>query len=177
MFENFGPKTRKIIVSTNIADTSITVPGIKYIIDPGYVKQKIFNPDTGIENLEIVRISQSAAQQRAGRAGRIESGKCYRLYPKIVFEEMSIDTVPEIQRSNLSNVILYLKVLGINDVIDFDYIDPPPKEGIINALKVLYALGALDKNGEITKIGRKMCEFPLEPSLVYNIYLYIIIIL
>lgn len=87
---------------------------------------------------------------------------------------MAVDTVPEIQRSNLSNVILYLKVLGINDVIDFDYIDPPPKEGIINALKMLYALGALDKNGEITKIGRRMCEFPLEPCLVYYIVLYYI---
>lgn len=76
------------------------------------------------------------------------------------------DTVPEIQRSNLANVILYLKVLGVKDVLEFDYIDPPPKDGIINALKVLYALGALDKYGDVTKIGRRMCDFPLEPCLV-----------
>ncbi|OQS00448.1 pre-mRNA-splicing factor ATP-dependent RNA helicase [Achlya hypogyna] len=158
-------RDRKVIVCTNIAETSLTVDGVKYVVDAGFTKQKVYNPERGLESLVVVPISQVSAQQRAGRAGRTSAGKCYRLYSKQSYETMLPETVPEIQRSNLANTILYLKVLGIHDVVGFDYLDPPAEDAIVDALRQLYILGALDERGVVTATGKDMAQFPLEPRL------------
>jgi ATP-dependent RNA helicase DHX8/PRP22 len=113
VFERVAPGTRKLIVCTNIAETSVTVQGVRYVIDPGFVKQKEFHPALGIDTLRVVPISQVSAQQRAGRAGRTAPGKCYRLYTKEGYAEMPPETVPEIARTNLANTVLFLKALGV----------------------------------------------------------------
>ena len=111
-------------------------------------------------------ISQAQARQRAGRAGRTGPGKCYRLYTEIAYRnEMLPNPIPEIQRTNLANTILTLKAMGVNDLISFDFMDPPPAATMITALEQLYALGALDDEGLLTRIGRKMADFPLDPPL------------
>lgn len=165
IFENVPSGVRKIIVATNIAETSLTIANIRYVVDAGYVKQKVYNPAKGMEALVVVPISKVSAQQRAGRAGRTAEGKCYRLYSKESYHEMMKETVPEIKRSNLANTILYLKVLGIDDVIGFRYLDPPQVDAIEDALVQLHLLGAIDKNGNVTPIGKQLSLFPLEPNL------------
>jgi HrpA-like RNA helicase len=162
----FVPTTksiRKIIVATNIAQTSVTVPGIRYVVDCGFVKQKQYDPKTGINALLVVPISQAAATQRAGRAGRTESGKVYRLYSRQAFEEMSEVTVPEIKRSSLVATILYLLRVGVQDVLNFDFLDPPEPEAIVSALKHLFLLSAIDEHGHLTHTGKIMAEMPISP--------------
>ncbi|KAK6459540.1 P-loop containing nucleoside triphosphate hydrolase protein [Scheffersomyces xylosifermentans] len=164
IFEPTPPNSRKVVLATNIAETSITIDGIAYVIDPGYVKQNVYNPLTGMESLVVVPCSRASADQRAGRAGRIGPGKCFRLYTKWSFyNELELNPVPEILRVNLISVILLLLSLGINDLINFDFMDPPSNDTIIKALELLYALGALNSKGQLTKLGRKMNEFPLDP--------------
>jgi len=137
-----------------------------YVIDTGFCKQKTYDPRTGMESLIVTPISKASAQQRAGRAGRTAPGKCFRLFTKWAYEnELEENTIPEIQRTNLGNVVLLLKSLGINDLLHFDFMDPPPAETLIRALEQLYALGALNDRGELTKMGRRMAEFPLDPQL------------
>lgn len=166
IFEETPEGARKVVLATNIAETSLTIDGIKYVIDPGFCKQKSYNPRTGMESLIVTPISKAAAQQRAGRAGRTSPGKCFRLYTAWSFQhEMEDNTVPEIQRTNLGNAVLMLKSLGINDLINFDFLDPPPAETLLRALEQLYALAALNDRGELTKLGRRMAEFPLDPML------------
>ena len=166
IFEPTPPGARKVVLATNIAETSITIDGIKYVIDPGFSKQKSYNPRTGMESLIVTPISKASANQRAGRAGRTQPGKCFRLYTSYAFNhELEDNTIPEIQRTNLGNVVLLLKSLGINDLIHFDFMDPPPAETLIRALEQLYALGALNDRGELTKLGRRMAEFPVDPQL------------
>ena len=166
IFEPAPPGGRKVVLATNIAETSLTIDGIIYVIDPGFCKQKSYNPRTGMESLIVTPCSQAAAKQRSGRAGRVAHGKCFRLYTAWAYtNELEENTVPEIQRTNLGNVVLMLKSLGINDLIHFDFMDPPPAETLIRALEQLYALGALNDRGELTKMGRKMAEFPLDPML------------
>ncbi|KAH9460012.1 hypothetical protein MJO29_003953 [Puccinia striiformis f. sp. tritici] len=166
IFEPTPDRARKVVLATNIAETSITIDGVVYVIDPGFVKQNSYNPRTGMESLVVVPCSRAAANQRAGRAGRVAPGKCFRLYTKSAYmKELDEDTVPEIQRTNLANVVLLLKSLGINDLIGFDFLDPPPGDTLIRALDLLYALGAFNDRGELTKIGRKMAEFPMDPML------------
>ncbi|KAK1942377.1 putative pre-mRNA-splicing factor ATP-dependent RNA helicase mog-5 [Phytophthora citrophthora] len=158
-------RVRKVIVATNIAETSLTIDGVRYVVDCGFTKQKVYNPVRQMESLVVVPISKVSAQQRAGRAGRTASGKCYRLYNKASYEEMAQETVPEIQRTNLANTVLYLKILGIQDVLGFQYLDPPDEDSLLDALKQLYVLGALDATGEATPLGKLMSAFPLEPKL------------
>ena len=161
-----GENERKIILATNIAETSITINGIVYVIDCGFAKQMSFNPRNGLETLAVAPISKASAKQRAGRAGRVGPGKCFRLYTSYSYQhELDSDNIPEIQRTNLSSVVLLLKSLGIDDLLHFDFIDPPPNEILIRALEQLYALGALNNEGDLTKLGRKMAEFPLDPCL------------
>ncbi len=158
--------SRKVVIGTNIAETSITIDGIYYVVDPGFVKQNCYNAKTGMDQLMVVPISQAAARQRAGRAGRTGPGKCYRLYTEEAFNnEMLLNTVPEIQRTNLGNTVLTLKAMGINDLLGFDFMDPPPPQTLITAMESLYSLGALDEEGLLTRLGRKMAEFPLEPQM------------
>ncbi|XP_058737040.1 probable pre-mRNA-splicing factor ATP-dependent RNA helicase DEAH4 [Vicia villosa] len=162
------PNCRRIIVATNIAETSLTVDGVVYVIDSGYVKQRQYNPSSRMYSLEVVQISKVQANQRAGRAGRTRPGKCYRLYPSQLYQDEFLDvTVPEIQRSSLAGSVLYLKSLDLPDIdiLKFDFLDSPSSESLQDALKQLYLIDAIDENGAITSIGRKMAELPLEPSL------------
>uniref|UniRef100_A0A668T9R3 RNA helicase n=1 Tax=Oreochromis aureus TaxID=47969 RepID=A0A668T9R3_OREAU len=166
IFNPTPPGARKVVVATNIAETSLTIDGIIYVIDPGFCKQKSYNARTGMESLIVTPCSRASANQRAGRAGRVAAGKCFRLYTAWAYKhEMEETTVPEIQRTNLGNVVLLLKSLGINDLIHFDFMDPPPHETLVLALEQLYALGALNHLGELTKLGRRMAELPVDPML------------
>lgn len=161
-----GPPGRKIIVSTNIAETSLTIDGVVYVIDPGFSKQKVYNPRARVESLLVTPISKASAQQRAGRAGRTRPGKCFRLYTEKAFQkDLQDNTYPEILRSNLSAVVLQLKKLGIDDLVHFDFMDPPAPETLMRALEQLNYLGALDDDGNLTKVGHLMSEFPLDPQL------------
>ncbi|KAF3605874.1 hypothetical protein DY000_02048879 [Brassica cretica] len=166
IFEPTPEGARKVVLATNIAETSLTIDGIKYVVDPGFSKMKSYNPRTGMESLLITPISKASATQRAGRAGRTSAGKCYRLYTAFNYNnDLEENTVPEVQRTNLASVVLALKSLGIHDLINFDFMDPPPAEALVKALELLFALGALNKLGELTKAGRRMAEFPLDPML------------
>ena len=166
VFEPTPPGARKVVLATNIAETSLTIDNIIYVIDPGFNKQNSYNARTGMESLIVVPVSKASANQRAGRAGRVAAGKCFRLYTAWAYQhELEQNTVPEIQRVNLGNVVLLLKSLGINDLIHFDFLDPPPHETLVLALEQLYALGALNHMGELTKLGRRMAEFPVDPMM------------
>ena len=165
IFKQHDKGVRRVIVSTNIAATSVTVDGVVYVIDSGYVKQLSFNPRTGLDVLAVVPISKSEAEQRAGRAGRTEPGQCHRLYSQSFYQSMIENTVPEIQRASLSSVILDFKCMAITNVIEFDYLDPPEERMIAEALKQLYYFEAIDDKGHVTELGRQLVQFPLQPSL------------
>ncbi|CAL3964259.1 unnamed protein product [Diplocarpon coronariae] len=166
IFDKAAPGVRKVIVATNIAETSLTVDGIMYVVDAGYSKLKVYNPRMGMDTLQITPISQANASQRAGRAGRTGPGKAYHLFTEAAFkDEMYIQTIPEIQRTNLANTVLLLKSLGVKDLLDFDFMDPPPQDTITTSLFDLWALGALNNIGDLTEVGRKMTAFPMDPSL------------
>lgn len=166
VFEPAPENTRKVIVSTNIAEASVTIDGIAYVIDCGFVKLRAFNPKTGIETLTATPVSKASATQRAGRAGRTKPGKCYRLYTQAAYVSLPEATVPEIQRSNLAPIILQLKALGIDNVLRFDFLTPPPAELIIRALELLYSLGAVDDYAKLTRpLGVRMAELSVEPMM------------
>ncbi|KAJ4880660.1 hypothetical protein Rs2_37715 [Raphanus sativus] len=166
IFDPPPPGTRKVVVATNIAEASLTIDGIYYVVDPGFAKQNVYNPKQGLESLVITPISQASAKQRAGRAGRTGPGKCYRLYTESAYRnEMPPTSIPEIQRVNLGMTTLTMKAMGINDLLSFDFMDPPQPQALISAMEQLYSLGALDEEGLLTRLGRKMAEFPLEPPL------------
>jgi ATP-dependent RNA helicase DHX8/PRP22 len=166
IFDPAPPGSRKVVIATNIAETSITIDEIYYVVDPGFVKQNAYDPKLGMDSLVVTPISQAQANQRAGRAGRTGPGKCFRLYTEAAYQsEMLPTTIPEIQRQNLSTTILMLKAMGINDLLHFDFMDPPPINTMLTALEELYALSALDDEGLLTRLGRKMADFPMEPSL------------
>ena len=170
IFEPTPPKARKVVLATNIAETSLTIDGIVYVIDPGFVKENVYNARTGMESLVVTPCSRASANQRSGRAGRVAPGKCFRLYTKFAFHnELDESTMPEIQRTNLNSVVLLLMSLGITDLMDFDFMDAPPAETLIRALENLYALGALNDKGALTKLGRQMAEFPTDPMLARSI--------
>jgi len=172
VFDPPSPSVRKVVVATNIAATSLTIEGIRYVVDSGFVKQLSYNPRTRLDSLNVVLISRSEAIQRAGRAGRTAPGKCFRLFSKEVYDTaMTEETIPEIQRTSLGHVILHLKSMGIHDVLGFQYIDPPEERMILEALKQLYFFGALDSGGNVTSLGRQMAEFPLSPGLSRNVIL------
>lgn len=166
VFEEAPEDTRKVIFATNIAEASVTINGILYVIDCGFVKLRAYNPTTGIETLTATPVSKASATQRAGRAGRTKPGKCFRLYTENDFLSLEEATIPEIQRSNLAPVILQLKALGIDNIVRFDFITPPPAELIIRALELLYSLGALDDYAKLTKpLGTRMAELAVEPMM------------
>nr|XP_051200232.1 probable pre-mRNA-splicing factor ATP-dependent RNA helicase DEAH5 [Lolium perenne] len=166
IFEPTPPGKRKVVVATNIAEASITIDGIYYVVDPGFAKVNVYNPKRGLDSLTITPISQASAKQRAGRAGRTGPGKCYRLYTESAYRnEMPPTSTPEIQRINLGWTVLNMKAMGINQLGAFDFMDPPAPQALISAMEQLYSLGALDEEGLLTKLGRKMAEFPQEPPL------------
>ncbi|KAI5620744.1 putative ATP-dependent RNA helicase DHX40 isoform X1, partial [Silurus asotus] len=166
IFQPAPAGVRKCVVATNIAATSLTINGVRYIVDSGFVKQLNHNSRVGLDILDVVPISKSEAQQRAGRSGRTAPGKCFRIYNKEFWEKcMPEYTVPEIQRTSLTSVVLTLKCLGVHDVIRFPYLDHPEERFILDALKKLYQFDAIDRKGNVTSLGRLMIEFPLPPGL------------
>ncbi|KAK3270343.1 hypothetical protein CYMTET_21256, partial [Cymbomonas tetramitiformis] len=166
IFQQAEGGQRKCIVSTNIAETSLTVDGILYVVDSGFCKQKIYNPKMGMDALQVFPCSQAAVNQRSGRAGRTGPGMCYRLYTEHAFRNEMLDSnVPEIQRTNLGNVVLLLKSLNVDNLLEFDFMDPPPQDNILNSMYQLWILGALDNTGGLTPLGKTMVEFPLDPPL------------
>ncbi|OBT75854.1 ATP-dependent RNA helicase DDX35 [Pseudogymnoascus sp. 05NY08] len=166
VFEPAPENTRKVIFSTNIAEASVTIDGIIYVVDSGFVKFRAFNPTTSIETLTATPISKASATQRAGRAGRTKPGKCFRLYTESDFNSLPQSSIPEIQRSNLAPVILQLKALGIDNIARFGFFTSPPAELVIRALELLYSLGALDTYAKLTRpLGVRMAELAIEPML------------
>ncbi|XP_016666233.1 probable pre-mRNA-splicing factor ATP-dependent RNA helicase DEAH9 isoform X1 [Gossypium hirsutum] len=158
---------RKVVISTNIAETSLTLEGIVYVVDSGFSKQRFYNPISDIENLVVAPISKASARQRAGRAGRLRPGMCYRLYTEEYFlNEMSVQGIPEIQRSNLVSCVIQLKALGIDNILGFDWPASPSPESMIRALEVLFSLGVLDDDAKLTSpVGFQVAEIPLEPMI------------
>lgn len=166
VFEEAPENFRKVIFATNIAEASVTIEGIVYVVDCGFVKLRAYNPKTGIESLTATPISKASAAQRAGRAGRTRPGKCFRLYTEEAYQSLPDANVPEIQRSNLAPFILQLKALGIDNVLRFDFLSPPPAELMTRALELLYSLGALDDYAKLTKpLGLRMAELAVEPMM------------
>jgi ATP-dependent RNA helicase DHX8/PRP22 len=165
VFEPTPKGQRKVVLATNVAETSITIDGLFYVVDCGFCKQNSYNSKTGVSQLQIVPISRAQAEQRAGRAGRIGPGMCFRLYTEDQYtNDMAAVSIPEIQRSNLTNTVLQLRAVGIADLTNFEFVDPPPKEMLVGALQKLHYLGALDGDGMLTDLGSRMANLPLEPS-------------
>ncbi|KOX74135.1 putative ATP-dependent RNA helicase DHX35 [Melipona quadrifasciata] len=170
VFWRAAKDTRKVIVATNIAETSITIPNIVYVIDCGFVKIPWYEAETQTNSLVIVPVSKASADQRAGRAGRVQTGKAYRLYTEEAYSELFEATPPEMQRSDLAPAILQLKALGIDNVLRFNFPSAPPSKNLLTGLELLYALGAIDNNGELTMpLGMTMAEMPLEPVLAKSL--------
>ncbi|KXJ97137.1 helicase associated domain-containing protein [Microdochium bolleyi] len=166
VFEPAVENTRKVVLSTNIAEASVTLDGIVFVIDCGFVKLRAFNPQTSIESLTITAISKASAQQRAGRAGRTKPGKCFRLYTEHAYQALPDTTAPEIQRSNLAPFILQLKALGIDNVVRFEYFTSPPADLMLRATELLFSLGALDEYAKLTRpLGMRMAELAVEPMM------------
>ncbi|RLN13544.1 hypothetical protein C2845_PM09G06350 [Panicum miliaceum] len=163
-FKSAPAGTRKVVLATNIAETSVTIPGIKYVIDPGMVKARAYNPVTGMESLIIIPVSKAQALQRSGRAGREGPGKCFRLFQESEFDKLVDSTVPEIKRCNLSNVVLQLKALEIDDIIGFDFMEKPSRTAILKSLEQLILLGALTDDYKLSDpVGHQMARLPLDP--------------
>ena len=164
IFDSLEPGVRKIILATNIAETSITINNIKYVVDSGFCKLRNYNPKSGLDYLKIAKISKNSCIQRAGRAGREAVGKCFRLFMEEEFENMEEFNPPEILRINLRNLILDLLAIGIEDPVNFDYLDRPPKESFQRAFDELAIYKAIHKaTYSLTDIGKKMSILPVEP--------------
>lgn len=156
---------RKIIVATNIAETSVTIDGIIHVIDSGLIKQNQFDPKSGTEQLVLTEHALSGLEQRKGRAGRTAPGYCYRLFTEDSLKRRPMFSTPEIQRSNLAQVVLAMKKVGIRNIENFEFLDHPGRGAINQALDTLRTLGALDKHDNLTEIGEWMVELSLEPHL------------
>jgi len=170
VFQPTPPGARKVVIATNIAETSLTVDGVRYVIDSGYSKEMTFNASTGMSSLQVSPISRASVNQRAGRAGRVSDGKCFHLYTRWSYwHELDESTTPEILRCDLTPVCLQLKALGINNLLEFDFLDPVPVETVAKSLELLYATGAINSTSELTKLGRRMAELPLDPLLSASI--------
>jgi len=153
---------RKIIAATNIAEASITIDGVKYVVDCGFVKIKSYNPTYDFSSLSTVPVSLASATQRAGRAGRTSPGTCYRLYPESCLPTLPVATPPEITRSDMTTPVLQLKSLGIDDLMKFEWISTPPAEGILRALECLVTAGMIGEDGRLTAMGQRVAECPIE---------------
>ncbi|EXJ86362.1 hypothetical protein A1O3_03313 [Capronia epimyces CBS 606.96] len=166
VFYEAAENTRKVILSTNIAEASVTISGIVYVVDCGFVKLRSFNPTTNIDRLAPFPVSKASATQRAGRAGRTRPGKCFRLYTERAYQSLPATTTPEIQRSNLAPVVLQLKALGIDNIVRFDFLSPPPSQLLVRAFDLLYSLGAIDEYAKLTSpLGTRMAELSIPPMM------------
>ncbi|KAL1602720.1 Salivary acidic proline-rich phosphoprotein 1/2 [Paraconiothyrium brasiliense] len=165
IFQPTPYRTRKVILATNIAETSVTVPGVRFVIDCGKSKIKQYRSNLGLESLLAKPISKSAAIQRKGRAGREAPGQCYRLYTETDYKTLEERTTPEILRCDLSQSLLTMKARGVNDVLNFPFLDRPPREALGKALMQLFHLGALNEDGTVNDLGTKMAKLPVTPTL------------
>lgn len=167
-----APKgVRKAIIATNIAETSVTIPDIVYVVDCGFVKTKWFDADSRTDSLVVVPISRAAAEQRAGRAGRVRSGKVYRLYTEEEHGRLLAQSAPEMRRADLCATVLYLKALGIDNILRFDFPSPPPAKHLLASLETLLALGAVSRNGDLTRpVGYFLAELPVAPMMGRMLY-------
>lgn len=165
IFEPLAPNTRKVILSTNIAETSVTVPGVRYVVDTGKAKIKKFHNRLGLDSLLVKPISKSSADQRKGRAGREAPGECYRLYTQTGYNELEKDNTPEILRCDLADTVLKMKARGVDDILSFPFLTSPPRAALEKALLQLLQLSALNGDGTISAEGRKMASLPLTPAL------------
>lgn len=166
VFFHVPRKTRKVIIATNIAETSVTIPGVVYVIDCGFIKLKWYMADKQMDMLVVVPASQACCRQRAGRAGRIKNGKVFRLFTEESYQQLPIVTPAEMRRADLSTTILNLKALGIDNILRFDFPSPPPAKNMLASIELLHAIGALDGNGQLTSPdGYMMAEMPLTPTL------------
>ena len=156
---------RKIVVATNIAETSLTIPGIRYVVDAGLARISRYNPRTRTKRLPVEEISQSSANQRKGRAGRVQDGICIRLYSEEDFNERPPYTQPEIQRANLAEVILRMKAFRLGDIETFPFVIPPPPAAIDGGYRLLQELGALDEARQLTALGESLSRLPIDPTL------------
>ena len=158
-----GHKGRRIVLATNVAETSLTVPGIRFVIDSGLARISRYSPKSKVQQLPIEPISQASANQRAGRCGRVAAGICFRLYSEENFNNRPEHTDPEILRTNLANVILQMVNLGLGDIHKFDFMQPPEKRSIQDGYKLLEELQAIDKNMAVTKQGKQLTRLPVDP--------------
>lgn len=170
VFQKADNGTRKIIVSTNIAEASVTIDGVKFVVDCGFVKMKSYNPTTALSSLVTVPTSIASATQRAGRAGRTAPGVCYRLYPESALENLPRSTSPEVTRVDMTTPILQLKSLGINDLMKFEWVTAPPSEVVLRALEGLVASGMIGENGDLTAMGAQVAEFPVEVNIAKMLF-------
>lgn len=165
VFQPLKARRRKVILATNIAETSVTVPGVRYVIDSGLRKVKVWRHQLGLSTLLTAPVSKASATQRAGRAGREREGKTFRLYTEDDFIKLPTMTEPEIARSNVTSPVLMLKRAGVDDILNWSWLENPGQESLISALTQLYQLKALDDNGKITELGEQMATLPLEPQM------------
>jgi ATP-dependent helicase HrpA len=159
-----GPR-RRVVLATNVAETSLTVPGIHYVVDPGTARISRYSARLKVQRLPIEPIAQASAEQRKGRCGRVASGICIRLYAEEDFEARPRFTDPEIQRTNLASVILQMAAAGLGDIEDFPFLDPPDRRQIRDGIALLEELGALDARGRLTKLGRRLADLPVDPRM------------
>ncbi|RKP29551.1 P-loop containing nucleoside triphosphate hydrolase protein [Metschnikowia bicuspidata] len=165
VFESAPPGSRMCIVATNVAETSLTIPGIRYVVDCGRAKERRFDDSTGVQSFEVDWVSKASADQRTGRAGRTSPGHCYRLYSSAIYEEFFPQfSVPEILRMPAESTVLVMKSMGIDQIANFPFPTPPDRGALVRAERLLVTLGALDKEHKnITDLGRTMAHFPLSP--------------
>ena len=162
----FSPgRKRRVVIATNVAETSITIPRIRYVVDTGLARISRYNPRTRTKRLPVEAVSQSSANQRAGRAGRVQDGICIRLYSQEDFEKRDRFTMPEIQRANLAEVILRMKAFKLGEIEDFPFINPPVSAAIRAGYDLLHELGSLSETHELTPLGRELARLPLDPTL------------
>ncbi|KPI90476.1 ATP-dependent RNA helicase-like protein [Leptomonas seymouri] len=165
VFDTYPPGTRKIVLATNIAETSVTIDGIVYVVDCGYQKQSLYNSEARVDFLLPAVISKASAEQRKGRAGRTRPGKCFRMFTEADFASFPDQTQPEILRTNIVNAVLLLLKLGVANPCDFPFIDPPSDQGLSDAFYQLLYFGAVDDGLELTDFGRRMAELPVDACL------------
>ena len=167
--EAFAPApryARKVVIASNVAETSVTIEGVAYVIDCLFAKKKSYDAARGAESLLVESVSRAAANQRAGRAGRARPGKCFRLCTELDFLRLPEQETPEMMRSDLASTVLQLKHLGIDNIVHFEWLSPPPAANMLKAIELLYALGALDEDAKLTSpLGTRLAELPLEPQL------------
>jgi ATP-dependent helicase HrpA len=156
---------RRIILATNVAETSLTIPGIRYVIDSGLVRLSRYRPKRQIQSLQIEPVSQASARQRRGRCGRLADGVCVRLYGEDDLQQAAAYTDPEIRRTTLAGVILQMKILDLPAIEEFPFIDPPSRQLVKQGYDTLFEIGALDKDNNLTAVGREIARFPIDPQL------------